>query len=421
MLAGRLGLDPGEELRQLEVDVLNQEPQLLTATGWGQAVSAHQRAVAPGSRTGLRSTVDLLRTLSITGGDGLVAAREQRLAAILAAERAGDPELTARIIGGYDVPALWSRADDPGQARQVVDAAERTLASDVPETLRARLLATIAIETRGTGDPRGLEAAVEAERIARRLTDPALLVFALNGVFLQTFVRPGAAAQRDAIGAEIIEVSARHDLITYEILGHLIRMQSRSAFGDFTAADTHAEAAERLAERYESPLVTVFTTWYRAMRTAATGGRAVDAYRAAAVGLSEAGMPGLADGLLSMALVSAELQAGRPAPEDGDFGPYERWARPVVLVAEGHLDRARDLLRDVPDPPPDHLIEANWCLLGQAGVQVGDRDVVARARAALEAAKDRLAGAGSGVLTLGPATLWLDKLVAPHQTRRHQP
>jgi hypothetical protein len=231
-----------------------------------------------------------------------------------------------------------------------------------------------------------------------------------------------AELQRDAIGAEIIEVAARHDLITYEILGHLIRMQSRSAFGDFTAADTHAEAAERLAERYESPLVTVFTTWYRAMRTAATGGRAADAYRAAAVGLPEAGMPGLADGLLSMALVSAELRAGRQAPDDGDFGPYERWARPAVLVAQGHPDRARDLLRDVPDPPPDHLIEATWCLLGQAAVQVGDRDVVERARTALEAAKDQLIGAGSGVLTLGAATQWLDKLGAPHRTRRrHQP
>jgi hypothetical protein len=90
-------------------------------------------------------------------------------------------------------------------------------------------------------------------------------------------------------------------------------------------------------------------------------------------------------------------------------------------VAQGHPDRARELLREVADPPPDHLVEANWCLLGQAAGQVGDRDVVARARAALETAKDQLVGAGSGVLTLGPATLWLDKLVAPHQTRRHQP
>src|SRR6202020_2337764 len=108
-----------------------------------------------------------------------------------AAERTGDVALTARVIGAYDVPALWSRADDPEQSRAVVDAAERTLGAlgpDGPAQLRARLLATIAVETR-SGDASGTaleparDAAHEAEAIARELSDPALLAFALNGVF----------------------------------------------------------------------------------------------------------------------------------------------------------------------------------------------------------------------------------------------
>ena len=50
-------------------------------------------------------------------------------AAVAAAEELGDPELTARVIGAYDVPAIWTRVDDPEQAAQVVAAAERTLAA----------------------------------------------------------------------------------------------------------------------------------------------------------------------------------------------------------------------------------------------------------------------------------------------------
>jgi hypothetical protein len=41
-----------------------------------------------------------------------------------------------------------------------------------------------------------------------------LLAFALNGLFMQTFHRAGLATQRDAIGAELIEISTVHGLET---------------------------------------------------------------------------------------------------------------------------------------------------------------------------------------------------------------
>ncbi|MEV7225771.1 BTAD domain-containing putative transcriptional regulator [Polymorphospora sp. NPDC051019] len=422
-LVDRLGLDPGDDLRRLEVDVLNRSRRLTAPVHdhdqpWAHATAQYERTVAAGSRTGLRSTVDLLRTLAVTGGENLVAAREQRLAAILAAERAGDPELTARIIGAYDVPAIWSRSDDAAQARQVVDAARRTLAAlgpAGPDPVRARLLTTIAIESRGTDDPDARRAAGEAERIARELGDPALLVFALNGVFLHTFTEAGGAARRDGIGAEIVDVASRHGLTTYEILGHLVRLQARAAVADPAGADTHAVAAEHLAERHESPLVAVFTRWYRAMRAAATGaepGTVAAAYREAARPLSEAGMPGLEQGLLPLALLSLRLLHGRPAPTGPglDYGPYEPWVRPLVLLAEGDRPRARALLRTVPRPPPDHLLEVRWCLVGEAAVATGDRELAGRAHAALEPAAGELAGAGSGLLTLGPTARWLGRL-----------
>ncbi|MYS75694.1 hypothetical protein GTY88_35535, partial [Streptomyces sp. SID5926] len=122
------------------------------------------------------------------------------------------------------------------------------------EAARCRLLATVALESRGVRSPRGPRAAAEAEGIARRLDDPALLAFALNGVFMQSCTRAGLAPRRDSVGAELVALGARHGLVNYEVLGRLIRLQARSARADFTAADEHAAAVDRLAERHERPL-----------------------------------------------------------------------------------------------------------------------------------------------------------------------
>ncbi|MDX3108699.1 SARP family transcriptional regulator, partial [Nonomuraea angiospora] len=279
-----------------------------------------------------------------------------------------------------------------------------------PDAVRARLLATIALESRGANAPRGPVAAREAELLARRLDDPSLLAFVLNGVFMQTFHRTGLAPRRDAIGAELIALSARHGLVTYEVLGHLIRLQARSALADFAGADTHAAAADHLAARHELPLVGVFTQWYRALRLDATGQappqEAEAAYRSAAARLDGAGMPGLEHGLLPLALLCLRLRHNSPtSPDDSaDFGPYEPWTRPLVLLRLGHRREAAAKLRDVPEPPRDLLLEAMWCLVARAAAAVGDRETMARARTALAPAAAELAGAGSGLLTLGPVS-----------------
>ncbi|MFC4117993.1 AfsR/SARP family transcriptional regulator [Nonomuraea zeae] len=470
LLVEQLGVDPGPGLRRLQADILSQaahldprlgasppgaahldptagaspsgparldpaagaspsgparlDPKALAAPSeaadrvWAQAAAAYDRTVASGARARLESTVVLLRSLAVTGGGGLEAARRQRLAAIAAAEELGDTELTARVIGTYDVPAIWTRSDDPGQAAQIVAAAERTLAALPPgthEAARARLLATIALESRGTRAERGPQAARQAEEIARRLDDPALLAFALNGVFMQTFQRAGLAPRRDEIGAELIALSARHGLVTSEVLGHLIRVQARSALADFPTADRHALAAERLAERHELPLVPVFAQWYRALRLSAQGREpeeAEAAYRAAAARLDGAGMPGLQRGLLPLALLSVRRppDARILTDDDADWGPYEPWVRPLALLARGRSGAAASALRQVPDPPRDLLFEAMWCLTGQAAIAVGDRAAMARAREELLPAAGELAGAGSGLLTLGPVAGHLDAL-----------
>jgi DNA-binding SARP family transcriptional activator len=417
-LADGLGLDPGPGLRRLEAGILAQDPCLdapVTAAArlWTDAAAAYDRTVAAGARARIESTVGLIRNLAVTGGGGLEAARTHRTAAIAAAEEFGDPELTARVIGAYDVPAIWTRSDDPRQAAEIVAAAERTLAA-LPagaSAARARLLATVALEMRGTRSPRGPAAAREAEEIARRLDDPALLAFALNGAFMQSCTRAGLARRRDAIGVELVGLAARHGLVTYEVLGHLIRIQARSALADFVAADEHAAAADRLAARHELPLVGVFTQWYAALRQAAEGlPSAEDAYRAAAVRLEGAGMPGVERGLLPMALLCLRLGPEAEVDPDADWGPYRPWVEPLALLRSGRRAEAGRALRGLGEPPADLTYEALFCLEAEAALELGDRLVLERTYDRLRPAAGELAGAGTGLFTAGPVDRRLDAI-----------
>ncbi|WPO76536.1 AfsR/SARP family transcriptional regulator [Streptomyces sp. KN37] len=421
MLVEQLGLDPGPALQRLETDILNRSATLeATPRAW------------PGTdvRLGPRTTVELARTLALAGSDALVLSRRNRLAAIEAAERTGDVALTARVIGAYDVPAIWSRADDPGQSRAVVSAAERTLTAlgpGGPADLRARLLATVAVESRsadtyGSAARNAHRAARQAEALARELGDPALLAFALNGVFLHSFSRPGLAPERDGIGAELVTLSTRHGLPTFAILGRLVQMQSASARGDLKAAGEHATAAEEIASVHESPLVSVLTLWCRARVTAArsteeggpTAAAAAAAYRAADEALKTAGMPGLRHGLLPLALLGLRLLHDRPAPTGPqyDWGPHLPWAAPLVLLAQHRPEEARAALAATPEPPRDHLQEALWCLTAHAATRLGDHDTAARAATALRDARDEDAGGASGLLTLGPVERYLTEAEA---------
>ncbi|MEU0036468.1 AfsR/SARP family transcriptional regulator [Streptomyces sp. NPDC006333] len=416
MLVDQLGLDPGADLQRLETDILNGSvPPEGARTTW----------TGIGVRLGPRTTVDVARTLALAGGDALVHSRRDRLTAIQAAERTGDLSLTARVIGAYDVPAVWSRADDPEQSRAVVAAAERTLTAlgpDGPADLSARLLATIAVESRsadlsGTERRRVRQAAQQAEALARDLADPALLAFALNGVFLQSFARPGLAAVRDRTGVEILDLATRHELPNFAVLGRLIRLQSASALGDLDAATAHAKAAEELAATIEAPLVPVLTRWFRARSAAArsaepggpTAATAAAHYRAAENALRTAGMPGLHRGLFPLALLGLRLLHDRPAPTDPhlDWGPYRPWARPLVLLAQNRGEEARAALAAAPEPARDHMQEAMWCLTARAAARLGERAIAARAEASLRDACAEHAGAGSGMLTLGPVALYL--------------
>lgn len=424
LLAHDLGLDPGRALRRLEHDILHQadhldapdQPTDVVDQLWHSTARAYRSG--PGPRARLETTVGLLRSLALTGPEGLIGARRRRVEAIDAARELGDPELTARVIGAFDVPANWTRSDDPDQAAHVVAATEDTLAGLGPNAhpaTRSRLLTTIALESRGTNSPRPRRAASEAEDLARESGDPALLVFTLNGRWMQTFHRTGLATERGRIGDELVRVSARQGSDPFEILGHLIGVQTGAALGDVERADHHAQAAERLARRHERPLVKVFTTWYRALRLDLRDqdpDQVADAYRAAAERTATAGMPGLEQGLRALALACLRLRHDLPWREDPgtDWGPHTPWALPSRLLAQDRAEEAAHVLDRFTDPAPGLLMEAHWALIAHAALTIEHRPALHRAHTALAPARGEHAGAQGGLFTAGPVTDLLERI-----------
>ncbi|MEV8441785.1 BTAD domain-containing putative transcriptional regulator [Actinosynnema sp. NPDC051121] len=350
----------------------------------------------------LEAVTGLVRSLAVTGD----LERARRYRAEAATGVGGDPVLVARTIGSFDVPAIWTTNDDEDLSARLAAAADHALAALPPghEAERARLLITIAMERRADAAGRGREAAREAEAIARDLGDPSLLALALNGRFLQTCHRAGLAPDRARIGAELLDLAARHGLVTFEVLAHLILAQAAAALADLPTADHHAAAADALAERHDLPLVGVFTAWHAALRLAVTGRRdeARAAYRAAASRLTGTGMPGVEAGILPLALLSLG-----DVP-DADWGPYEPWARPVVLLARG--ERAEALRATIPDSPHDLLFEARACLHAVIAIEADDRPTMRRLYAELLPAAGELAGAGSGLVSFGPVAHHLGNL-----------
>ncbi|MDQ1041702.1 DNA-binding SARP family transcriptional activator [Streptomyces sp. V3I8] len=435
-LAGAYGPGARPALARSEARILGAtgsatEPAGTADSVWERTAAAWDRSVPARSRARLHATAGLLRDLAVTGADGLREARTHRRDLVAAAETTGDTELAARIIGSYDVPALWTRADDPEGAGELVRAAARAaarLGPQGPPALRARLLSVVAVESRGdaaadappsraAGAPaaegwrlRAERAAEEAVRLARRLGDPALLAFALNGAFMQSFATCGSAARRDVLGAGLTRLAVEHQLPGHEVLGRLIRLQALAGLGDLTAADAQAEEIDRLAQRNERPLAAVFTAWYRALRTCETDGWPAARPRYARVLQETAvcGMPGLGRGAAALvALVPVMRGDGLPGPDDFaglDAGPYRPWLEPLLLAASGAGEQARRALTAVARPPHDHLQEALWCVLARAAAAVGHVPVLRRARDELAAAGAESAGAGSGLVSFGPLT-----------------
>ena len=108
------------------------------------------------------------------------------------------------------------------------------------------------------------------------------------------------------------------------------------------------------------------------------------------------GMSGLEEGILPLALLT--LDDPVPTADLSPDAPGPGWAGSAGAGA-GHRE-----------PPPDLLFEARTCLQAMAALRAGDRAAMSHLYDTLLPAAGELAGAGSGLLTFGPAALYLGHL-----------
>jgi tetratricopeptide (TPR) repeat protein len=186
-----------------------------------------------------------------------------RRAAELAREL-GAPERQARAALGYGGPrGSFGVVDE-----ELVALLEQALAALGPceETIRARLLARLAMELYFAGAPPERRAALvdEALAIARRIGDSATIAYALNARYAALWA-PENVAERLAIADEVLEL-ARHagdHRLAREGRGR--RIVTLLELGDIGAAHAEIEAHARAAEELRQP----FGRWQAAVWQAA--------------------------------------------------------------------------------------------------------------------------------------------------------
>ncbi|GGK76481.1 ATPase AAA [Sphaerisporangium melleum] len=403
------------------------------ATLWERAIAAFDRAHPTGGppKERLLLQLRLIKALALCGD--MTAARARRREAMDAALPLGDLELTARIAASVAVPHKGIARDFTRTAWEIVDVTERALIELPPgeQSLRASLLATLALELEGSATGRGYEASLEAEELARQSGDPALLAVALSGRLRQSYVIT-VVDEREAIGRELLEVGAASGQIAVQSLAHLVLMECAAARGDFAEADAQMSAAEMLARRYDLPAPSAVGAWYAGMRMMITGdyAGAERAYRNAARLTARAGMLEGRQDLPMITTFCLHLVDGRAADMVEALEEAHRrgakWtldAYAVALASAGHVKDARAIAAARPPVRPDFLYELATTWRALAGMLLGDRDRMQDAYSTLGPLSDRIAGAGTGVVALWPVAQTLGDLARhlgqPEDARVH--
>ncbi|MFG1873657.1 BTAD domain-containing putative transcriptional regulator [Sphaerisporangium sp. NPDC049003] len=398
---------------------------------YSEAAALWDRALHLGDGEDLELLMRRVRALALA--NELSAAREHREQAVRLALPLGDPELTARVIVAFDVPALWSIREYGVVSHEIVQVVEHTLAELGPGDGHARcaLLCSLATELGGEATTRGEQAAGEALAMARRLCDPGLLAKALNARYFHTFRGDGLAERRE-IGTELLELAQAHGMAVAEVLARLILMQQAIASYDWVRADEEASAVERLAARYDLPMQASLAGFYRAFRYAIAEdyGKAEELYREAARAHSKAGAWRFEIGLSFMARYCLHLlddTVGELAAEaDLIAGHWEMAREPhaLALVRAGRPDEADAVLGDdLSRVRPDFFGRFFVVVRGLLGVAIDDRRRVLWAREALLPYARRPVTDGSAVISLWPVAQVLGDidlyLGRPEEAREH--
>jgi tetratricopeptide (TPR) repeat protein len=359
------------------------------------------------------------------------AARTRREAAFLAAGT-DDTTLLARAVNCGTVPAMRGNLRPYGTTdHEFITLIERVLAEpELAPDLRCLALSTFVRETSQIGDPRTEPAYLEARELAYRLGRPNLIGMALwaGGEVYLPELHPD---QRTEIVEEIQRLGDEYDLPVYQVLGHVVAVNSATHRLDIDSAQWHADRAAVLSRKFQlrqgNFIAKVLMAMIRHMSGDPEG--AAEMYRAEFE--EQRGIGSVdADGALLLALTMVRYTQGRLAELLDDLHTFYRDVIPAVghllalaLAETGDLDGARRLLDEVPPLDPDYLWQLFTTIHGLVVAAVGDLERAPALYEALLPFADQVAGGATNGFALTPVGRALGRLALllgrPDDARRH--
>jgi DNA-binding SARP family transcriptional activator len=368
-----------------------------------------------------RQRYDLLRALADAcrrSGDwaGLDAAL---LAAIERAEVLGDVELTARAAIGTVDAAVWHTRPQ-GQVSEPFVSTLRDVLHRLPSRdteLRCRVMLALAVELYFADAPREREALAEQGlAVARRLADPALLVWACTAAFLAGW-RPGTAQHRWKLAGEALAAAQRTGDVVAEVTARVLLAITAQETGRIDEMWQEIGRARDLAGRTRLSAHLVALGWLEVPWLALRGDFAAAEQRFGETLslMQRTSMPQTMESPAGAAMVirmvanavDGELvgqlravAAGSPLPLDANVI--------ALMLRAGQKAEAQEwyAARGVPLPADDWFSVLNLCMAAEAAFGLGLPDLAAEVYERLAPFAGRPCSAG-GAVALGPVDAFL--------------
>jgi len=344
-----------------------------------------------------------------------------------AARAAGDAGAFARAALGH-AGGTWEQYGVYDTENIALLEEALLLLPDEDSQLRARVLARIAVHRSFALDAREQEvraiadeAVAMARRIGRGWPQDQTLAAALSGA-LQARWRPGRAAERLDLAAELIELTELHGALSCAADAHGWRAGALLELCRLDAADAHLARQSELAEACQQPALLIHRDGMRAMRAALEG----DYERGGRIAreMFERGEHEEADGRL-LTPIHAQLRGTNLLSllnERGELGPhvsfFEGLARQIAPpgwrpalawahVQAGRPDVARRLIEemsagDFATTPRDSNFVARIAQVAHAVIELGDADLAAPVEPLLAPLSEFWVVLGPSACTLGP-------------------
>ena len=381
-----------------------------------------RRADEHADRTGLAQLEIALAAAQADAGQW-EAARESFARAAAAARSAGAAAAFARAALGH-AGGTWEQYGVRDTENVALLEEALHLLPEEDSAMRAQVLARIAVHRSFLAQVPEAEVraiADEAVAMARRVGESQPLAAALTGA-LHARWRPGRAADRLDLAAELIELTEAHTAITCAADAHVWRAGALLELGRLEEADTHLARHAELAELSQQPAQLIHRDGVRSMRAALEG----DYERAASIAceLFDRGEAEEADGRL-LSPIHAQFHGTSRLSllnERGELGPhaplFERLARQIAPpgwrpalawahVQAGRPEAARELIEAMSEngfasTPRDSNFIARLGQVAHVVAELGDAELAARVEAVLAPYEDFWVVLGPAACTLGP-------------------